>query len=239
MVVSVDAQALAASLRRLQERRRDTVLEDSLQNVVDACAELFGIHGCGVMLVDEHGELHYVASTDVESRLLEAAQLDAGQGPCVESFVRDKPVASDDVRADGRWPALAERLVGRKVGGVLGVPLRLRDVPVGSLDVYCGRPYRWTDDQQDALGRFGEVAEAVIAAAVSAERAGELAARLAYVLDHRAPIERATGYLMARDHLGRPAAFELLRRAARAQRRGLGDVAADLLDAGRLPDEDA
>jgi AmiR/NasT family two-component response regulator len=44
---------------------------------------------------------------------------------------------------------------------------------------------------------------------------------------------------MARDHLGRPAAFELLRRAARAQRRGLGDVAADLLDAGRLPDEDA
>jgi AmiR/NasT family two-component response regulator len=49
----------------------------------------------------------------------------------------------------------------------------------------------------------------------------------------------ATGYLMARDHLGRPAAFERLRRAARAQRRGLGDVAADLLDAGRLPGVDA
>ena len=239
MVASVDAQALAASVRRLRERRRIPVLQDSLQNVVDACAELFGIHGCGVMLVDEHGELRYVASTDPRSRLLEDAQLDAGQGPCVESFVRDEPVSTADVRVDGRWPVLAERLAATEVAGVLGVPLRLRAVPVGSLDVYCGKPHRWTGDQQGALGRFGEVAEAVIAAAVDAERAGELAARLAYVLDHRAPIERATGFLMARDHLDRPAAFERLRRAARAQRRGLGAVATHLLDTGRLPDEDA
>ena len=113
--------------------------------------------------------------------------------------------------------------------------VELLGVPVGSLDVYRSAPHRWTDSTLDALVRFGEVVEAVITTAVHAERAGDLAARLSYALDHRNAVERATGYVMAREHVGRPAAFDRLRRTAQAQNRRIGDVATALLDTGRMP----
>ena len=75
---------------------------------------------------------------------------------------------------------------------------------------------------------------------MNAEQAGELAEQLTYALDNRIPIERATGYLMARDHLDHAAAaFQRLRRAAQADGRLIGEVATDLLRTGRLPDDAA
>jgi len=240
MTAAIDTEALAASLRRLWDRPDDgAVLESSLQTIVDAGAELFGLSGSGLMLADEHGALRYVASTDPGSRLLEESQIATGQGPCVASFVRDEPVASPDVRTDDRWPVLAGRLLDGGVGAVLGVPVHLVGVAVGSLDVYCDVAHGWTAEQRDALSRYAEVADAVIGTAVRADRAGELADRLSYALDHRVPVERATGFLMARDHLDRPAAFDRLRRSARAGGRRPGDLAADLLRTGRLPDDPA
>jgi len=240
MTTSIDAGALAASLRRLRDRPDDgAVLESSLQKIVGAGAELFGVSGCGLMLVDEQGGLRYVASTDPSSRLLEEVQVATGQGPCVTSFVRDEPISSVDVRFDDRWPALAGPLADGGVGAVLGAPVHLLGAAVGSLDVYCDSAHRWSADQRDALTRYADVASAVIETAVRADRAGGLAEQLSYALDHRVPIERATGYLMARDHLDRPAAFERLRRSARAGGCRLGDLAAALLRTGRLPDDPA
>ena len=240
MTTSIDAGALAASLQRLRDRPDDgAVLESSLQTIVDAGAELFGLTGSGLMLVDEHGALRYVTSTDPASRLLEEAQVATGQGPCVTSFVRDEPVATADVRVDDRWPELASRVVDGGVGAVLGVPVHLFGAAVGSLDVYCDSAHRWSSDQRDALARFAVVADAVIETAVRADQAGRLAHRLSHALDLRVPVERATGYLMARDHLDRPAALERLRRSARAGGCRLGDLAVALLRTGRLPDDPA
>jgi len=80
----------------------------------------------------------------------------------------------------------------------------------------------------------------MLAAAVSAEQADELAAQLTYALDYRAPIERGVGYLMARDRVDRTDAFHRLRAAARSnrrKRRKIDQVARELLLSGRLPDE--
>jgi len=239
MTAGIDVQALGASLQRLQEQPDGVLLEASLQRIVDTCAELFDVSGSGIMLVDEHGALRYVVSTDPRSRELEDAQLATGEGPCIASFVDDAPTACDDVRFDGRWPALADRLADSGVGGVQGVPIHLFTTPVGSLDVYCDAPHRWSADERAALARFAEVAEAVVTTAVRAERAGMLAERLSYALDHRVPVERATGYLMARDRVDRSTALERLRRSARADGRRIGDVAADLLRTGRLLDDPA
>ena len=50
-------------------------------------------------------------------------------------------------------------------------------------------------------------------------------------------IERGVGYLMARDGVDPVAAFNRLRRAARASQSRIGDVASQLLASGRLPNE--
>jgi transcriptional regulator with GAF, ATPase, and Fis domain len=236
-VTTVDPEALGASLRRLKRRSEPAVLEQSLRQLVSACVGLFGYSGCGVMLADERGELHYAVANDETSQRLEEAQIATGQGPCVDTFVRDTLIASDDLRTDPRWPEVTARLTDQRVRAVIGVPLRLSGVTVGSLDVFHDRQHRWDGSERHALTRYADIGGAMLAAAISAEQSSELAAQLTYALRHRAPIERGVGYLMARDGIGQVEAFDRLRTSARSSRRKIGEVAEALLRTGRLPGE--
>jgi GAF domain-containing protein len=239
MSARVDSEALGASLRRLTQHHQDaTVLETSLRELVDACNGIFRLRGSGVMLADERGELRYATASDRTSQLLEDAQLATGEGPCVDTFVRDEMVSCSDVRNDPRWPTLGSRLAGQPVRAVLGVPIRLASATVGSLDVYREQEHEWDDSERTALSRYGAVAGQLLVAAVSAERSGVLADQLTYAVQHRAPIERGVGYLMARDGIVQVESFNRLRTAARSSRRTMGDVADALLRTGRLPAED-
>lgn len=233
----VDAAALSSSLRRLAEQRDDSDLYTSLRRVIDFSGQLFDVNGGGLMLADEHGELRYVVASTGPSRLLEQAQLDTGEGPCVDTYVRNELTVSNDLATDPRYQVLAPLVVPHGIGAVLGVPVSLSEMPIGSLDLYVDKPYEFDQSEMDALTRYGEVVEAMIHAAVAASRAGELADQLTYALDYRAPIERGIGYLMARDGLSHPDAFQKLRAAARSARRKIGDVAKQLLDTGHLPQE--
>jgi GAF domain-containing protein len=238
MTASIDPKALAASLRRLDQHEEGTLLEQSLRGVVEACVQLFDVTGSGIMLADDTGSLHYVVAVDEVSSILERAEIEHGEGPCVEAYVRNQVVATADVRSDPRWPHLARLFEeGIPLGAVLGVPLHLSGATVGSLDIYVDRPREWDEAEQRAIARYGDVADAMLAAALAAEHAGQLAAQLNYALDYRAPIERGVGYLMARDGLDHAAAFNLLRNAARNSRRKIGEVAQSLLQTGRLPGE--
>jgi GAF domain-containing protein len=237
MGAGVDAEALGASLRRLQSHRESAVLDTSLRHLVLACNGLFALRGSGLMLADEHGDLRYAVATDGTSQLLEDVQLSTGQGPCVDTFVRDELVACADLSSDSRWPELRDRMSGQPVRAVLGVPVHLARVAVGSLDVYREEPHEWDSSERHALTRFADVGSAMLAAAVSAERSGALADQLTYAIRHRAPIERGVGYLMARDGIGQIDAFNRLRSAARGSRRSMGDIATALLRSGRLPGE--
>lgn len=236
--LNVADAALASSLRRLADRGSTHAgLRSYLQAVVDACVELFDVGGSGLMIADEHSELRYAVATDGPGRLLETVQLDTGEGPCVDTFVHDKVVMVEDLAADPRYPIIAREMVPRGVASVLGAPVHLAGLTVGSLDVYRHDPHRWDFSDIAALTRYADVVEATLTAAVAAESAGELAAQLAYAVEHRVPIDRGVGYLMARDHIDSAEAFNRLRQAARRSRRKVGDVAEQLLETGHLPQE--
>jgi GAF domain-containing protein len=237
MPANVDAQALAASLLRLQDQPPGPSLRGSLQQVVDACVQLFSVTGSGLMVADAQSVLRYAVATDGPGQELEEVQLQAGQGPCVLAFVTDQLVATDDASADPRWPAIADRIRPLGIRGMLGVPVQLSGIPVGSLDVYLDIPHHWDESEQRALTRYADVVEVMMETAVAADRAGELAEQLNYALDYRVPIERGVGYLMARDGVDHAAAFNRLRLAARSSRRRIGDVAEQLLQTGKLPQE--
>jgi GAF domain-containing protein len=231
----VDTAALNASLRRLAEQRDENDLFVSLQGVIDAAGPLFNLTGGGLMLADEHGELHYIVASTGPNHLLEEAQINTGQGPCIDTYLRDQITITTDIAHDERYPDLAPLVAPKGIGAVLGVPIHLSQVPIGSLNIYVDQPYKFDQSEIDALTRFGEIVEAMIHAAVTASHAGHLADQLTYALEYRAPIERAIGYLMARDGLEHADAFQKLRRAARSSRRRIGDVANDLLESGHLP----
>ena len=113
--------------------------------------------------------------------------------------------------------------------------MRLGGVPVGTLDVYLDRAHDWDASEVSALARFAEVIATTLAAAVQAHTAGELAKQLQYALDYRVVIERAVGYLMAKEQLDPVAAFNALRTAARSRRTKIGVIAEHVLDHGALP----
>ncbi|WP_234027816.1 GAF and ANTAR domain-containing protein [Pseudonocardia dioxanivorans] len=234
---NIDDDALAASLRGL-EPAEDADLSVALKEIVTAAVDLFGTSGAGLMVADEQDTLRYAAATDGPGRVLEEVQSETGQGPCVDTFVDGRPVATDDLAAEQRWPASRDVLVGHGVRAVLGVPVRLGGVVVGSLDVYLDRPHRWDDSEHAALTRYAQVLQMSLRSALAARHTGELVRQLQYALDYRVVIERAVGYVMAARRTDAVTAFDLLRRAARNRRRKVADVAEELLATGRLPGPD-
>ncbi|WP_250037129.1 GAF and ANTAR domain-containing protein [Paractinoplanes maris] len=232
-MAAIDPQSLASSLRRLQTTQH-TDISTAVEEAVRACAALFQVSGAGLMIADEMSNLHYIAASDGAGRILEHVQSETGTGPCVEAFVRNDVVAADDLGDDPRWPAITPTLTRHGIRAVLGCPLRLGGVPVGTLDVYLGEPHRWEEAERAALASYSDVIESALSTAMTAHQAGVLAGQLQYALDYRVVIERAVGYLMASHGVDAVTAFDVLRRASRDQRRKVAEVARELLDTGAI-----
>ena len=235
--MSIDDAALARSLRGLSLSREDNgSVVTAIETVLTACVDLFHVDGAGVLIADEQDMLRYVASTDEPGRVLEHSEAAAGEGPCTEAYVTATVVTTDDITAEeDRWPLLAKTLADQPVRAVLGTPVRLGGVPVGTLDVYLAQAHTWDASEVTALARYAEVIATTLSAAVQAHTAGEMARQLQYALDYRVVIERAVGYLMAKESLDPVAAFNALRTAARSSRTKIGLVAEHVLERGSLP----
>ena len=235
--MNIDDAALAASLRSLSLSREDNgSVISAIEVVLKACEDLFGVGGAGVLIADEQDMLRYVAATDLPGRILEETEAAAGEGPCTEAYVKAEVVTTRDITAEAeRWPLLAKTLADQPVRAVLGTPVRLGGVPVGTLDVYMERPHDWDASEIAALARYAEVIATTLSAAVQAHTAGEMARQLQYALDYRVVIERAVGYLMAKESVDAVAAFNALRNAARSRRTKIGVIAEHVLERGSLP----
>jgi ANTAR domain/GAF domain len=231
----VDRGALEAALEQLRNQEPPgSVVEPALKRVVSATSGLFGVSGAGLLLVDDAQVLRYVVASDEAGRVLETAHEQTGEGPCIDAFVLDRSVSTDDVEADDRWPRLTPLLLTAGVRGVLGTPVRLGGGPVGTLNVYVDHPYPWDASDRDAIGAFVSVVEGMFSSAVLAEQQSKIVDQLQYALDNRVLIDRAIGLLMGREGLDQVTAFDRLRVAARTSRRKVGELARELLE-GRSP----
>jgi GAF domain-containing protein len=230
-VPNIDRAVLQSALGKVATFSPTRPLEDTLGDVVDAAASVFAVSGTGLMFIDDTDALRHVASSDEASRVLEEAQEELGLGPCVDSLVLDTLIATTDIANDPRWPGLAAKVVPAGVRSVLGVPVRVGAGAVGSLDAYSDTPHDWDESETEALQRFAELVQDVVASALFAHQQGVLAQQLQHALDHRVAIERAIGLLMGRaGDVDAVAAFNRLRSFARAERRRVGDVAVDVLN---------
>jgi GAF domain-containing protein len=229
----IDAEALERSLRRLRHQTIGDELSNGVQRVIAATKELFGASGAGVMMVDETAMLRAVAATDERGFLLETQQEECGRGPCVDALTFDQVIWSTDLANDDRWPALVPELPDAGVRAVLGLPIHVGPVPVGSLNVYRDQPSEWSPAEIDALSAYATVIDGLFRAALQARNREELADQLQHALDHRVVIERAVGVVMGREAIDAVTAFNKLRDVARSSERKVADVATELL--ARIP----
>jgi len=204
-----------------------------LGRVVEATRTVVGVDGTGLTLAHEDGRPRWVAVSDAAMELLEQVQHDLGQGPCLLAFAEDRVVAVQDLGSERVWDRLAVVVGQLRVRGVLSVPVRLADQPVGTLDVYASQPRAWTAGEVEALGALAVVTAELVGTGVELANREVEVAQLRRALANRVWIEQAKGVLAATRGVNPDQAFQQLRRQARSSRGKLADLAREVVQAAQ------
>ncbi len=205
-------------------------VEDGIREVVHTTHAMFDVDGAGLMLADGDRHLRSVAASDERFRHLEDLQVEHQEGPCVDAFENKELVGAEDLTDDQRWPLFSGAAVERKVRAVLASPLPYNQDAVGVVAVLSEDRRPWSPEGELALLAFTDLAALLIAAMMQGEEQSGLALQLQGALDSRQVIEQAKGVLMERHSLAPRAAYDRLRARARAERRKLGVICAEVVD---------
>ncbi|GAA1513451.1 GAF and ANTAR domain-containing protein [Kribbella lupini] len=202
-------------------------LVDFLGMLAEATVELLSVDAAGLMLADDHGVLHVMASSDDQAELLELFELQQDEGPCLDCFRSGLPVVDADI---SRWPEFAATATAGGYQSAHALPLRLRGQVIGAMNLfrYDVAPL---DPDEASLGQA--LADmATIGLLHEREMRGyvELTAQLQHALDSRVLIEQAKGMLAERAGLTLHAAFAAMRSYARGTGQGLTTVAQGVLE---------
>ena len=196
------------------------------QQLVDYTLTLLPVQAAGIVLGDAAGELHVVAASSEEVRLLELLQLHADAGPCLCVYRTSEPVFVDDLTEQPeRWPAFAMRAVEHGFRAVSALPLRLRDERIGTLNLFRTAAGPMSPSDAGIAQALADIAAIGMLHQRLVTHSAELAQQLQTALDTRLVIEQAKGMLAERGGIGLNEAFALLRAHARSTRRRLAELA--------------
>jgi GAF domain-containing protein len=216
---------------------REEVLDSVVRPALVAATRLFLVAGVALVLVDETGELAEAVAAGDLAEALEDAAPQLWSGPSLEVLAGGEPVRTSDLRGgrEARWPALARQPSLAGVNSLLCVPVEGGAGPVGTL-VAVRRPDRpWQAQEVESLLTYAGVVAALVRAGAEAERNTQIIEQLEHALHHRVVIEQAKGILMEREGLDPAGAFDRLRKAARARRRRVSEVATEVVAGHPLP----
>jgi GAF domain-containing protein len=194
--VPVDGQLVARTVAELRAMPEAEDLLARLDRVVEATRTVVGADGTGLTLTCEDGQPRWVAATDAAMQLLEEVQHDLGEGPCLVAFAEDRVVAVEDLRRELVWDRIAVVVRQLQVRGVLSVPVRLADQPVGTLNVYATQPRAWTPAPAEvqALRALAVVTAELVRTAVELANHQVEVGQLRQALASRVWIEQAKGH---------------------------------------------
>jgi GAF domain-containing protein len=204
-------------------------IEDAMQEIVQTTHTIFNVDGAGLMVADADHHLRNIAVSDERLGHLEELQIRHQEGPCITAFDDKELVGVEDLAEDPRWPAFSEAAVARGVRAVLASPVPYNQDAVGVVAVLSERRRPWSAEEELAVLAFTDLAALLIASMMQDQQQSELAGRLQGALNSRVIIEQAKGVLIGQQGLSAHAAYEQLRAQARAERRKLAVVSAELV----------
>jgi GAF domain-containing protein len=233
--VTGQAMPREAMLARALVELADTLVADFdvvelLTVLADRCVEVLDVGAAGLMLVGPDGELRVMASSSETMRVLELFELQSEAGPCLDCYRTGQPVVNQDLAAaDGRWPQFAAEALAAGFQSVHALPMRLRGVVIGALNLFHREPGVMTQADIDAAQALADVATIAILQHRAALEAQNLNEQLNYALNSRIVIEQAKGVIAEREGLDMEQAFTALRIHARNHNLGLANVARDVI----------
>jgi len=204
---------------------------DLLQLLVDSCRELLDVTEAGILLQDAPGELEVVVSTSESSRLVEAMQLSAQDGPCVECYRTGEVVSVPEIAATPeRWARFRASALEQGFRSAYAIPMRLRETTIGTVNLLRNETGELGASDVVAAQAFADVATIGILHQRSNRENEVVAQQLRTALNSRIVIEQAKGVVAQTRGVSIDQAFDLMRRYARSNRLGLSEVAAGLVN---------
>jgi GAF domain-containing protein len=198
--------------------------------LTDRCVEVFDVTAAGLMLATPDETLRVVASSSEEMRLLEVLELQSQEGPCPDCYRSGEPVVNRNLAAVGRlWPLFGPAAIKAGFQSVHAVPMRLRGVTIGVLNLFRADEGTLGDADVVAARALADVATIAILQQRAVLQADLLVEQLNHALTSRIAIEQAKGLLAERAG-GMNEAFSWLRNHARSNNLRLADVAQAIID---------
>jgi ANTAR domain-containing protein/GAF domain-containing protein len=233
-MAATDRQVREAFIELTDTLVTDFDIIDFLERIAGRCAELLAVSACGIMLADHFGVLTLVAASAEEARLVELAQLQGAEGPCLDACRTGTAIQQFDLNASGQpWPVFAGAARAAGFAAVHALPMRLRADTLGALSLFSAVAGA-LDEDTVALGQaLADAATIGILHQRAVARHEVVADQLQSALNSRVVIEQAKGFLAERLDVSVDVAFGLLRGYAREHNRKLTDVATDVVE-GRL-----
>jgi hypothetical protein len=211
----------------------DFDVADLLDLLVRTCVDVLGCTAAGLLLSDHRGVLRVAASSNEAIDLLEAFQLQAEEGPCLDTFRTRQPVSADLTQGgDTRWPVFAPAAVSLGFRSVQALPMRLRERSIGALNLFHDHS-GLTDVDLRIAQALADVATIGILHQQGAHSGNQLIGQLQSALNSRVTIEQAKGVLAATGGTDMETAFQALRSYARDHNAKLSVLAGEIA-AGRV-----
>jgi len=206
---------------------------DLMSLLAQRTVDLLDVDASGLMLSDARGGLQVMASSTETAHLLELSQLQNQEGPCLDAFRTARPVMTDDLRTEDRWPHFGAECVAAGFASVSAFPMRLRDTVIGGLNLFREQPGGLDDGDTLLAQALADVATITILQERMVRDAHLLSEQLQRALNSRVVVEQAKGVVAERVGTGVDEALAWLRGHARHHNRRLTDVAEDVI-AGRV-----
>ena len=195
------------------------------------CVDVIGVTGAGIMLMSGDASRGSACNSDGVSRLIDDVQYTLGEGPSVDAYEQDRPVAEPDLSRRGaeRWPGFTPPAVEAGARAVFGFPLHVGAVRLGAMSLYQDEPQPLRDSQHaDGLLMAGVAARSVLAMQADAPD-GVLGADLLHGGDLRFVVHQASGMVSVQLGVTITEALIRLRAYAFASECRLVDVAHDVV----------
>jgi GAF domain-containing protein len=220
------AELLGDLARKLQQQPSEVATLEAMTHSV--VGTLPGAEYAGVTLVHQRREVETVAATDPLVELIDAAQYETGQGPCLDALWESETVQMSDVDAESRWPQFTLRARGHGVRSMLSTRLFVHADRLGALNTYAASPDAFPDEALDVIRLLATHAAVALASARKINQ-------LSHAVATRDVIGQAKGILMERHKVTADEAFNLLVQASQHSHLKLREVAERLTETGRTP----
>jgi len=171
-------------------------------------------------------------ATDSEfAQAVDGAQVDAGEGPCVDAFSSGQLTISPNLPADRRWPVFAPKASAAGLRSVLALPLQRGTETIGVVNLYARTEAAFDSHDVRIAGLFAAAVGAVVQDVRERDSLRRLGQQLEEALSSRAQIDQAKGIIMARHGCTADQAFARLVTVSRNTNTKLSDLSARLVRA--------